>query len=462
MVVPTAQKTAELLERINGLFEGDDSLPKTIDRFKALRTEFEELKKLDLKSLVEEFDKLKARQDRVIRSIRTNRHTRGYVPGLEDEDLNKFSIVRAIVGVKTGNWANAGYEKEVMDAARKAASQSVGDDSLGGYFVPDQMIPDVIQAIYTMSVFVGLAASGETNVSVLDGLVGSPVKIPKLEGGTIAYWIGEEDEYTDSNMTVGDVSLTPKKLGVLVRMTDAVRRFTSFGFESLMRNDMARAAAKKLDWTIAYGNGGADMPRGIIAHQGIKIYSAQQATTYTQAQVAAAGSPLNDWDGAVLNFDGLDNMELALVEDDIVMDSSFKWISSPRFFRRLRQLKVDHYSSQTTNQAYLLGMPMLTNQALTDIIGQFSMSTQIPFNNLPGESINGATDSTNEKYTDVFAGNFSDVLLGRWGGLEIEDDGGRGKGFTSDHWYVKLRLYADIQIRQERSIIVCPDAQVIA
>ena len=154
-------------------------------------------------------------------------------------------------------------------------------------------------------------------------------------------------------------------------------------------------------------------------------------------------------------------MQLNLEDDDIVVDASHRWVSSPRYFNRLKKIKIDHYSGQTTNQAYLLGMPMISNAKLADIIGPFGKSTQIPSNQLPGASLNAPTTDTSpgdDRFTDVFGGNLNNVLLGRWGGIEIEDDAGKGRGFTSDHIYMKLRLYADVAIRQERAIIVCPDA----
>ncbi len=323
--------------------------------------------------------------------------------------------------------------------------------------MPGCAIPDVIQAIYTKSVFINLSGEGTTRVSVLDGLMGGNVKVPKFDGGLIAYWIGEEDDYAESQVKVGDVSMNPRKLGILVRLTDAMRRFQSYGFETLLRNDMSRAAAKKLDWTIAYGRGTDDMPKGIVNYD-IKFYQAETGNTLTRAEAEAFA----DWDGGTLDFDGLMDMELALQEDDIDLDSSQAWISCPRFFKNLKQLKVAHYTGQTDEKAYLLGAPFISDAALTGIIGAWDWSNQIPNNNLPGESPDFQTDSVTQKYTDVFGGNLSNVLLGRWSGIEVEDDDGKGMGFTSDHTYLKLRMYADVSVRQERSLIMCPDAQVIA
>ena len=57
-------------------------------------------------------------------------------------------------------------------------------------------------------------------------------------------------------------------------------------------------------------------------------------------------------------------------------------------------------------------------------------------------------------------GNLSEVILGRWGGIQLTDDQGKGKGFTTDHIYIKMRMWVDVGIRQPRAIVWCPDATV--
>ena len=448
----------EIVSRVQDLTgDGEQSIAKMRETIRSVAEDMDRLKDLDVAKVVERLDSIKARQDTLETAIREHRGGL-HVPGLGDYS-KQFSVLRAMVAARTGNWDKAGFEKEVMDEARTKASHTIGDDSAGGYFIPDQVIPDVIAAIYTRSVFVNLAGEGPGGrISVLDGLSGANVKIPKFEGGTIAYWIGEEDSYTESQTTVGDMTMTPKKLGVLIRMTDAMRRLQGFGFENLLRQDMTRAMAKKLDWTILYGTGTEDMPLGIANSKEIKFWRQEtgEVQTYTQAQAVA------DWDGGNADFDMITNMRLALEEDDIDLDPSHPVISSPRLFRYLQQLKVSYFSSQSSEQAYLLGSPAFTDAELASLIGPFDHSNQIPSNNKPGESIGGTTDSTVEKYTDVLIGNLSEILLGRWGGLEIASDEGMGKGFPSDHTYMKVRSYLDVGVRQGRALMLCPDAKVRA
>jgi len=456
-VMTKEQRVAVLLEKLEGYLGENGEFKNHKEMLTALQADIAVLKKLDTAKVLEELDKFKAGQEVMIRQIRNSKKGL-YVSGIEDQP---FSVLKAMVAVRTNDWSEAGHEQEMMKSWREKAGQNVGNSTAGSYFIADQVIPEVITALYTRSVFVALnGESGETRVSVLEGLVGGNVKIPKFNGGLIAYWIGEEDEYAESQTGVGDVTMNPKKMGILVRITDSMKKFQSFGFETLLRKDLERAAAKKLDWTVLYGNGGDNAPRGILNSKNLQVYSAQSGTVVGLDTLATAQA---DWAGAELNFDGLENMGLALEEQDVELDESFAIISAKRYFNRLKQLKIENYSGQTSGQPYLLGIPMLSEQKLKELIGyDIGKSNQVLTSQLPGESVGAPTTSTTEKFGDVVAGNMREIVVGRWAGVEIEDDSGKGKGFTSDATYMKLRLYADIGMRQDKAVIACPDARVRA
>ena len=461
-----AELAKQIHDSVAGLNKGVTALKEDIS---GMKQEISELKNVDTATVLEEFEKLKAQNEETMKAIRNNKNNPGFIAGLEDEnEAKKFSMTKCLIAIKTGRWEHAGFEKEVLDIATKSAGQVIGVQSEGGFFVPDQVIADVITGFYAKSQFINLDGEGQTRVSVLDGLFGIPVKIPKFMGGVIAYWIGEEDEYVQSQSKVGNVTGTPKKLGALIRLTNEMQRFQGYGFETLLRNDMTRAMAKKADWTILYGTGTNDMPAGIFARvDAAKIAAAVAAGTIPESvQVFDAnagalwdGSTMADWALAELNYDGLDEMRGALEDNNIDIESSFATMACPKYFRRLKQLKVKNFDGQSSDEPYLIGIPMLTDNKLQDIIGTFGRSTQIKNSIKPGASLNGATTGA-AKACDVVAGNFSEVLFGRWAGIEIEDDKGEGTGFIKDQTYIKARMYADVMFRHEASLVVCPNAKV--
>lgn len=467
-----ALSAAKLLRQLDE-FLGEDGLEGLVDRLKAVEDVVGPIKRLDMKALLSEHERMRAGQKRLQEQIRTSR-LGGHFPGIEDAGEN-FSVLRAMIGRRQGGdnklaWesAGAGYEYEVISQASKKlreiytkAGHQVGDDRSAGSFIPDQVIPDVIGGIYTRSVFVALEGEGETRVSVLEGLQGGSIRIPQFNGGLIAYWIGEEDEYAESLTDTADVTMSPKKMGILVKITQEMKTWAAFGFEALLRKDMMRAAAKKLDFTVAYGTGTNFSPRGITKTNGIRVYSAQSKKSGILGTDALGGAQFQaDWAGAELDFDGLDNMRLEVEEADVDYDETAVTIGAPRYFSRLRQLKVSNFSGQTTDRPYLIGMPMLPDSRLADIIGPFAKSNQIK-KKLPGSSVGAPTTSSNVKFADVFGGNLGNVILGRWAGIEIEDDAGKGKGFTSDSIYMKLRMYGDTCIRHPLAVAVCPDARIL-
>lgn len=464
MVKTKEQMTAELLEKL----EGVEGWGGTIDnRLKTLEQSVDGFKanQVDAKQVGEDLAQIKATQQQLRTLIRTNRGG-AYVPGLEDE-AERFNLVRAFTAMKRSrkdDWSDVGAQREleVLKAVKVKAAQSIGEDTLGGYFVPDQVIPDVIQAVYTQSVFVNLdGLTGETNVSVIGGLTGGNVKIPRFDGGCVAFWIGEEAAFTETLAKVGDVNMNPKKAGALIKMTDAYQRFAGYGLDRLVRRDLSAALAKLVDRAVMYGKGGDDEPRGIAYNQDIKLYSAQSGNTLANTAAAVTAENSNAWTGAELDFDGLDAMKLALEEDDISPDASTRYIFAPRYRRRVASLKVSQYATQTLNFGYLLGSPMLNDARLAEIIGPFSKWNQMPTKNKAGATVNATPSGggTSLVFTDILFGRMSEVLLGRWGGIEVEDDAGKGTGFATDHTFLKIRMYCDVGFRQPRAIILCPDAK---
>lgn len=445
------KKLNAALEENGQLRDGLKTVTEEVNRLKALDERF---KDLDPKKVGEQYNEIKSGLEHIQNTMRLSKGGI-YVPGL-GEEKQKFSIARAAVAIASKSWGQASFEERVFKEAREAMTKGVGHivgvDSQGGFFVPDQVIPEVIAAIYHQSIMISLDGTGTTRVSVLNGLTGIPVTIPKFIGGMIAYWIGEQDKFVESAVRVGNVSMRPRKLGVLTRITDEMRRFSSYGFETLMRADMVRAAAALIDWTVFFGTGTDNMPRGIIAQEGVKRYWAE-----THSDVAPAGNAA----GGVLTYDDLDNMKGVVEDQNIPVQPSWSWISNPRFFRRLRQAKVSYFSGQTTNQGYLLGGPMLDDARLSSVIGPWASSTAIPSNNAAGQDFGDTpADGTDKKYGMVAGGNWNDVLFGRWGGLELMEDQGLGKGFSTDETFIKARMYGDLGYRAPQTIVIADDVKM--
>lgn len=449
------------LELFKGKVKDIDGCVEAIKSFK------QQLGDVSIKDMLEIFEKQNIAFDKAVAYVKRGGMgigVRAMIPGLEDGDAD-FSIIRAFGACTRAQGSEdkfkqlAPHEYEIMKHAREFVQSKTSQtniDERGGFFVPDQVIAEIIVAVFAKSAFLTLpGGEGQTRVRVLDGLVGDPVTIPEFARGMQAFWIAERDEYQESTVTVGELTLRRKKLTVLAVITEEMLRWGAFGFEQLFRDDMATAIATEVDRTIMFGSGIGNEPRGLFARDDVQYFSHEtgESVAASGPVTAAGGDP---------NFDALQNM-MGLIEDEnFEPNASFAYISSPRFWRRLKQLKIDNFSGQAANQPFIVGIPMLSDARLRELVGfDIGRSTQIPTTNKAGASkgwtSGGAGDDL--KHGDVFAGNWDEFLFARWSGIDVLDDGGVGN-FRRDETQIKMRMWADQAIRQPKAIVLSPDARV--
>jgi HK97 family phage major capsid protein len=142
-------------------------------------------------------------------------------------------------------------------SAPAVRSQNVGTATAGGYLVDTQLLTgSFIDLVRNRSALLGL------NVTTLTGLVGN-VDIPKKTGATTAYWVGEDVPVTESAMTLGQISMTPKSLGGFVDITRRLMQQASMDVEAMVRADLAESIALAIDASGIYGLGGSSALLGI-------------------------------------------------------------------------------------------------------------------------------------------------------------------------------------------------------
>jgi len=177
------------------------------------------------------------------------------LPGLTDEK-QKFNYAKAIKGVSTGQWDNAGFEKDVFDQTRKAMSSVTGAD--GGYWIPAEYSTKLIELA------VADTASDKLGVTVLSGLTGSTVYIPKETGEATFYWIGENTQITDSKHTAGQLALTPNKASGLVIMPNELISDSNPSASDIVQRRITNKASREIDRVTLIGSGNANEPTGIV------------------------------------------------------------------------------------------------------------------------------------------------------------------------------------------------------
>ena len=106
-------------------------------------------------------------------------------------------------------------------------------------------------------------------MAVMTGLVGN-VTIPKQTAAGTAYWLtNEATAITESQMTLGQLALSPKNVGAYTELSRQLMLQSSPAADALVMNDLARVLALAIDLAALEGSGASGQPTGISQTAGI-------------------------------------------------------------------------------------------------------------------------------------------------------------------------------------------------
>ena len=203
--------------------------------------------------------------------------------GLDQKEIKRFSFLRALNALAnpTDRQAQeaAAFEREVSDAASKkyekpangilvpnevlARDLNVGTATAGGNLVPTELLAGSFIDILRKRM-----AVMATNPTMLTGLSGN-VSIPRMTSTSTAYFVGESGAPTESQQAFDQVNMTPKTIGAFVDYSRRLLLQSSIDVETMIRDDIARVIATKLDNAAIYGSGSSNEPLGIKDTTGV-------------------------------------------------------------------------------------------------------------------------------------------------------------------------------------------------
>ena len=302
--------------------------------------------------------------------------------GLTEKETKRFSILRAINAMAnpTDRKAQeaASFEFEASEAAQRAygttaqgvmlpsevlrnwSQRDLSAGSDGDLIGQDYRAGDFIDVLRNNSAVMPLA-------TMLNGLSGD-VKIPRKTAASTAAFISSEGGAAgESEFTVGSVSMSPKSLGAFTDVTRQLMIQSSLDVENLIRNDLAASMAIAIDDAALEGSGSSGNPTGITNTSGINSVSLSSAAAPTFAEMVS--------------------METAVRVDNALL-GDLAYIVHPSNYGTLKT------TEKATNTAQFV--------AANDEINGYRavVSPQLTANNY------------------VF-GNFNDLLIGMFGGLDI-------------------------------------------
>jgi HK97 family phage major capsid protein len=280
--------------------------------------------------------------------------------GMTPKEVKRFSLVKAINALANPTDRRAQgvmLPPEVLGNWKRDINTS--DDS--ALIAEDFRGQDFIDVLRNES---SVMRAGAT---MLQGLKGDVV-IPKKTGTSSPGWIATEGgDSAESEFTVGQVTMSPKTVGAHTEASRLMLMQSSLDVENLIRDDLTRSIATSIDLGALAGSGSSGQPTGIANTSGINT------TTFA---------------AAVPTWAELVAMESAVANDNALL-GSLSYIMRP----------ADYGNLKTVEKA--------TNTA------QFIVE--------PGGNVNGYNVVKSNQVTagDYYFGNFADLLIGMYGGLDI-------------------------------------------
>ncbi|MDT0499703.1 MULTISPECIES: phage major capsid protein [unclassified Halomonas] len=317
--------------------------------------------------------------------------TRSASIGMTDTDLRRYSmmnVVRALANPQDKRAQEAAsFELELSQEAERQYGKQAR-----GILIPDDVLSRAFNAGGAANTPTG-ATSGENLVdsqfmagsfiemlrnrtalmrlaTTMSGLVGN-VEIPKQTGGATAYWLGEGDDASEETPTIGQIALSPKTVAAYTDITRRLMLQSTPDAERVVRNDLAAAVAQAIDAAGFYGAGGNE-PTGIANVNGINAVN-----------LTTTGKPTY--------------AEAVQMESEISADNA-----------------------DVNSMAYVMASAMRGHFKTTQ---KFDGTNGAPIWE-PGNTVNGyGTEVTNQiQAGDLFFGNFADLIIGMWGGLDLTVD----------------------------------------
>jgi len=373
--------------------------------------------------------------------------------GLTQKDVRSFSVIRLLHAranpTDKGAQDAAAFELECSAEVQKINGRDGGQ--IRGVTIPAEVLRSNVfgenRSAYaamglageTRDLTVGVAADGGNTVqttvmgmsfievlrnqlsvtqggaTMLTGLVGQ-VAIPRQTGAGSAFWVAENAAVTESQQAFDQVTLTPKTAGAFVDVSRRLLLQSSIDVEAFIRMDIAKIIALAIDLGALNGSGAAGQPRGVL-------------------QTAGIGSVAIGTNGGALTWDAVVDLETAVGNANADAPTS-AYITNAALRGRMKK---------TAELGNTTAVPIWRNNEVNGY--KAIASNQVPRNLTKGSGTN---------LSALAFGNFADLLIGMWGGLDLLVD--PFTGGTAGTLRTIAMQDVDVAVRRVASFAACLDA----
>jgi HK97 family phage major capsid protein len=355
----------------------------------------------------------------------------------EDKEIKQFSFLRFVKQAANKNLE--GFEKEMHEEAEKEAREV-------GYSIKNYGIPSSILTARTFtrnSVTGGVQpADGgqlvkddqggmidylrdaqilrQAGARYLTGLKGN-IPFDQVTQVATSTWKAENAVLDASKQQYANKEMTPHRLGTIMSPSKQLLVQASYDVEQMFRQDLLQSIAQAVDAAGIKGSGAANEPLGVLNTAGIGSVA-----------IGSLGG-----DPTYAHILGLER------EVDIknALEGNLRFLLNAKVRAKLRNTKIDAGSGQF----------LMPNK--NELVGYNALSS----NAVPSDLTKTDGTSTATDLSAIIFGNFQDLLIGQWGGLDVLADpytlAGEGK----------LRLivdsFWDVLVRRAESFAAIKDAK---
>jgi len=343
------------------------------------------------------------------------------------KEKRNYSLVRAIRAADQKDWSKAGFEMEISQELAKTQKRQPK-----GFFVPDwgwqtrtvstaagatfgagsNIVPEDYRGDRFIDALISTSILGQVGATVLNGLQGN-VAIPKISTSTAAAFIAEGGSVGNNEPDFAQVTMTPKLLANKVAVTRELMIQSDPSVEQLIRNNMVRIFAAKID-NVALKGGGSNEPTGILGTSGI-------------GDVSSGGTSGN----ANLTYGNVVDIMTEVSQDNALL-GNLRWVTHPAVVGKLMQTLV---AASTDSRMIMSGPDSMMGYPVVQ-------TTQAP---------------SSSPYSLIF-GNFADLYVGFFSALDVLVDpyGSAGTATTNLYFYQDM----DIAVAHAESFAAAQDVTV--
>lgn len=343
------------------------------------------------------------------------------------KEKRNYSLGRMVQAQITGDWREAGFEREMNDEITKrvgrsaegiyvpdfawgqrgplstAATGGSGSEVVFDDFVPTAHRGDMfIEALRARQVLGGL---GATYMSGLSGRI----KMPKMATGANAAFVEELADVADGAGTDGGVTLQPRTMGAFVDLSRLLMMESVPAIEQIIQQDLLASAADRTEFYAIQGSGSGGQPTGLL-----------NAADVNNLDISAGT------DVDALTWSDIINL-VKLVEEDngIVNGNSAGFLSHPAVKAKLA----------STAKVASTDSVMIMNDPWNTLYGyNTGFSSNVPTNLDPGD---GGTDAS-----ALIFGDFSQLIIAQFGAPSIMVDPYTGSRAGT----VRMVLHAELDV----------------